>query len=206
MKKRAIPFLIILIIAILVATFLFDIEIIKFIVSLRNVILDYIFISVAFASNAILILFFLTTLFLWKEHKRRWIFPLWVSCFLSLVLSFLIKIIVKRPRPFEEGIPALRIVFIFLMDNLNTWNFSFPSFQAMLAFSALPVLDKEFKKFKYIWLIFACFIAFSRVYFGVHYLSDVIAGALIGYLTGFLMVKIEDKYKIGTRIIKKMKL
>ena len=46
---------------------LFDIPIIKFIAGLRTDILDYLFLSVTFASNVFIIFFFLTTLFLWKE-------------------------------------------------------------------------------------------------------------------------------------------
>ena len=61
----------------------------------------------------------------------------------------------------------------------------------MLVFSAVPLLNQEFKKFRYIWFVFACLVAFSRAYFGVHYVSDVMVGAVIGYLIGLSMVMIE---------------
>jgi len=64
-------------------------------------------------------------------------------------------------------------------------------------FSALPILNKKFNKLKYIWLVFACLVAFSRVYFGVHYMSDVLTGALVGYLIGLSAVWIEEKYGIS---------
>jgi len=206
MKKRGIIALIVLII-LLVIIFLFDVSIIQVIEKSRNPYLDYGFLSIAFASNVLIIFFFLTTMFLWHERKRRWIIPLWLSCASSFAISFLLKIMVRRIRPFEEDIvTALRVLFYTLQNSFSTWNFSFPSFQAVLVFSALPILNKEYPKFKYIWLIFACLVAFSRVYFGVHYLSDVLAGAIIGYLIGMVMVFLEEKYGFGDKIIKKLKL
>jgi undecaprenyl-diphosphatase len=206
MRKRGIIALI-LVIVLLVIVFIFDISIMRVVGQTRTLSLDYTFLSIAFASNILIIFFFLTTLFLWQERKRRWIIPLWLSCLFSVLISTIIKIIVQRPRPFEQDIvSAFRIVFYFLQSSFQTWNFSFPSFQAMLVFSALPILNKEFPKFKYIWLIFACLVAYSRVYFGVHYLSDVLAGAIIGYLIGFAMVWLEGKYGFGKKIIKRLKL
>ncbi len=189
-----------------VIAFLYDMKIVKFIVPLRNGFLDYLFLSVTFASNTFIVFFFLTSLFLWKEHKRKWIFPLWFASFFSVVTSYLIKILAARPRPFQQGIPVLQIAFHFMKDNFLTWNFSFPSFQAMLVFAALPILNKEFKKFKYLWLVFACLVGLSRIYFGVHYLSDVITGGIIGYLIGYAMVIIERKHRFGERLMKKLRI
>jgi len=204
MKKRFWGGLL-LAIALNLIVFKYDVGIIQFVGSLRNSFLDYVFLSVGFASNIFIIFFFLMSLFLWKEHKRRWILPLWLASFISVLMSFIIKILVKRPRPFEGGFgPVLGIALHFMKDNFNTWNFSFPSFQAMFVFCALPILNREFKIFKHIWFIFACLVAFSRVYFGVHYFSDVLAGAIIGYLIGVLIVKIEERDKLGLRLMQKI--
>jgi len=207
-RKKAIAFVALAMILILTTSvYLFDVLIIKFIEGLRVNSLDYVFLSVTFASNVFIIFFFLTTIFLWKEHKRRWIFPLWLASLFSILVSCLLKVLIKRPRPFQKGlVSVLAIAFNFMKDNFNTWNFSFPSFQAMLVFSAVPLLNKQFKKFRYIWFIFACLVAFSRVYFGVHYLSDVMAGAVIGYLIGLIAVKIEEKHSLGKKIIRKLKI
>ena len=207
-RKKIIVILILSLILILtIIAYLFDGPIVKAVEGFRSDSLDYLFLSITFASNVFIIFFFLTTLFLWKEHKRRWILPLWFASFFSVLTSYLLKIWIHRPRPFQTGnVSVLGIAFNFMRNNFNTWNFSFPSFQAMLVFSAVPLLNKEFKKFRYVWFIFACFVALSRVYFGVHYLSDVMSGAAIGYLIGFTMVIIEEKYFFGKKIMRKLKI
>ena len=176
---------------IIIASFYFDAQIVKGISFLRSGFLDELFLGITFISSEIIIFFFLTSLFLWQERKRKWILPLWFTLLMSAIISFILKSAVQRARPFQLGIVS--ILPVLEKTNYVVWNFSFPSFQAMLAFCAVPILSKEFPKFKYIWIIFASLVAFSRVYFGVHFLSDVIAGGLIGYLLGWIVIKIEKE-------------
>lgn len=206
MKKRFAAGTLLSILLTLIA-FIYDAPIIKFISGLRNIFLDNIFMSIGFAANTFIIFFFLMTLFLWEEHKRRWILPLWMASLFSALISFILKYSIHRLRPFQEGlVSVLGVALYFIKDSFTTWNFSFPSFEAMLVFSALPILSKEFRKFKYVWLVFACLAAFSRTYFGVHYLSDVLAGAIIGYLIGTFMVCAEERDKLGLKLIQKIKM
>jgi len=186
---------------------LFDVQIIKLIGKFRNSFLDYFFIGIGFATNLIVLFFFLTTLLLWKDNKRKWIFPLWLSGIVSATVCFLIKIIIKRPRPFEKGIISVfDTIFNTLIINFNNWNFSFPSMHATLIFATFPIIGYKFKKFRYFWFTFGSLICFARIYFGAHYLSDVLSGALIGYLIGGLFLLLENKYHFGLKLMKKIKL
>ncbi len=180
----------------------FDFKIVEGISLIRNNFLNDFFLGLTFASSSIIIFFFLTSLFLWKDHKRKWILPLWFTLGLSAVVSFLLKFFVQRPRPFQEGI----VFMLPILEKANhlIWNFSFPSFHAMLVFCSIPILSKEFPKFKYIWIFFAGLVAFSRIYFGLHFLSDVIIGGTIGYLLGIIIIKVEKKNKFWENIYKKI--
>ncbi len=201
MKKKGIIFVIITIAAIFVSLY-FDNALIKDISFLRNAILDEFFLGITFASSEIMFSFILTSLFLWSERKRKWILPLWASLAISVIVAFILKITVQRPRPFQMGIvpllPALREV------GFSTWNFSFPSFESMIAFCAVPILSKEFPRLKKFWIIFAVLVAFSRVYFGVHFVSDVISGGLIGYIIGLLVMNIEKENRWGEKVYNKI--
>ena len=59
-----------------------------------------------------------------------------------------------------------------------------------LAFFLSMLLMKRFKYFPLLIFIWAGFVAYSRIYNGVHYPLDIIAGALVGILSGFLAYKL----------------
>lgn len=180
----------------------FDHQIVSAINLLHNDILDEIFLGVTFVSAEIIIFLVLTSLFSYREHKRKWILPLWLTLLSTAILSFILKFAVQRLRPFQQGI--VETFPVLMQDSFMTWNFSFPSFQSMMVFAAVPILSKEFPKFKYVWIFFAALVAFSRVYFGVHFLSDVLLGGLIGFIIGEVFVYMEKEKHTWTRIYEKV--
>ena len=136
-------------------------------------------------------LFLIPTLFSLREKKFNYVIYLWAAFFSSIIVSFLLKLIVLRPRPLISS------------SFLGILNYSFPSMHALAAFAALPILDKEFPKLRVFWILFAFFAAVSRLYFSFHYFSDVVAGALIGYGIGLLFINLEQKHKIIKKVYKK---
>ncbi len=201
MKKNKVILEVVLAIA-LVMSFYLDKTLVSYVSLLRSAFLDNIFLFITFISSEIIIFLALTALFVWKEKKRRWIFPLWLTLGISAIVSFILKITIQRERPFQLGIvsllPALQEA------SHDIWNFSFPSSHAVFAFCAIPILSKQYPKLKKVWVAIAIIIAFSRVYLGLHFFSDVIAGAIIGYVVGMLIVKLEKEHKFGQRIYDKI--
>ncbi len=200
-KKTGIIIGILVVISIFVSLY-FDEILVKGASFLRNGVLDYFFLFITFASSEIIIFFVLTSLFLWRDNKRRWILPLWVSLGISAITSFILKITIQRERPFQLGIVSL--ISKLQEASFSIWNFSFPSFQSALVFCAIPILSEQFPKLKKFWIAFAVLVAFSRVYFGVHFVSDVIAGGVLGYLIGILIVKAEKEYHFGQKVYEKI--
>jgi undecaprenyl-diphosphatase len=118
-------------------------------------------------------------------NQKKKLLNLWLSYVITLACSYALKIIIARPRPFEEGIPA----FVSLIkESYFTYNFSFPSNHAAMAFVPLLFLPK---KWRLPWLVLAVLISISRFYLGLHYLSDVLSGAALAIFVSYFINKIK---------------
>jgi len=90
-----------------------------------------------------------------------------------------------RPRPFAENNVNL------LLGHENTG--SFPSGHAAFFFALSFVVYRYNKKTGIIFLVASSLIIISRVFVGVHWFSDVLAGAVVGMFCGWLICKIFRK-------------
>ena len=77
-----------------------------------------------------------------------------------------------------------------------TGSFSFPSNHAVNNFAAAAFFSILFPNYRTVLFTVASIVALSRVYLGLHYPSDVIAGAALGFVFGHFfglaLLKIED--------------
>ncbi len=118
------------------------------------------------------------TLIFWLKNKGRFILSFWLSFFGTALFVSLSKIVFHRPRP----------PYPVYVEN----SYSFPSWHAAASVAIFGFiayfLIKNIRRKKYkayviiitLGLIF--FVGFSRIYLGVHYLSDVWGGNLLGLL------------------------
>src|SRR3989304_7641083 len=157
-KKSVWIFSVIIILFIL--SLYFDSYVIQGISYIKNNIFNEVLVGLTFTSTEVIIFFGLTSMFLWSSNKRKWILPLWFTLLISSIVSFILKVAIQRPRPFQQGL--IEIASFLVKDSYYAWDFSFPSAQAMLVFCALPLLVKEFPKFKYVWIVLAGLVGFSR--------------------------------------------
>lgn len=97
-----------------------------------------------------------------------------IPLFITWAVVFMCQWLFKRERPFEEGHDAL-IKMVWQAP-------SFPSAHAALAFAAAAVAF--WNSAGYWFFIVAAVVAVSRVAVGVHYVSDVLVGSLIGFVVG----------------------
>jgi len=65
---------------------------------------------------------------------------------------------------------------------------SFPSGHAATSFACATVLCVLAPRLAPVFVLLACAIGFSRVYVGVHYPLDVVAGAVLGVLVGLAVL------------------
>jgi decaprenylphosphoryl-5-phosphoribose phosphatase len=91
----------------------------------------------------------------------------------TYALNTAIKALVRRPRPVVEGLPALVA---------TPTKLSFPSAHSSTSFAAARAYGRLVPAAPL--YVTAAAMAASRVYLGVHYPTDVAAGALLGFAMG----------------------
>ena len=112
-------------------------------------------------------------LLLGAASRRRGLVYLLALGFAAAVNNLAVKPLVERPRPYE-AIAG----FEPLVERLASY--SFPSGHACASFAAATALTMLFGKRGAVAFIPAALIALSRPYLGMHYMSDVVCGALLG--------------------------
>lgn len=144
-----------------------------------------------FGSTVILIIIVLL-LFIFIKNKR---IPLCITSNLILItlINQAFKFIVQRPRPVGYGL-------------IEQGGYSFPSGHSMVSTAfygfLIYIIYKYIKNKKYRYLFYGLLtilillIGISRIYLGVHYASDVVAGATISIAYLIIFVKAVNKFDI----------
>ena len=165
-------------------SYIFDRQINLFFKDFRFAFFDIIFGVMTNFGVAVLVMLIIPSIILYNKNKKS-VYLAWLTFIASVILAFVIKLIVLRQRPIE----AFAYPFITII------NYSFPSMHAMAVFSLLPALIRFLPKQKNLWIGFAFLVGFTRIYFGFHFLSDVVFGALFGYFTGIFLLEYYEKGK-----------
>lgn len=105
----------------------------------------------------------------------------WLICAalgpIAIALNYLVKLIVRRPRPVLEGLPPL---------GGAPSSLSFPSAHATSAFAVATAMTRV-EPLGALAFVPAFALALGRPYLGMHYPSDVLVGAVLGVVLGLIV-------------------
>lgn len=145
--------------------------------------------SALFLIGAILLLYIL-------NKNKIYSYLAIINIVIIFILNNIIKFIIQRPRPSGYNL---------VIEN----NYSFPSGHAMVSTAFYGFLiyliykkitDKKLKYFLITLLsLIIILIMISRIYLGVHYLSDTLAGFSLSIIYLMIFTTIIDKYKLLER-------
>ena len=98
----------------------------------------------------------------------------------------LLKEVIARPRPY--------LVLANVFQLVGSGGGSFPSNHAMNNAAVAVILTWFFPNKRVVFWAIALVVAFSRIYCGVHYLSDVLGGLIIGTIGGLCAIAIARRW------------
>ncbi|GIP37115.1 undecaprenyl-diphosphatase [Paenibacillus sp. J31TS4] len=128
-----------------------------------------------------------------SEAKRRMVVSALLSACVALGFSGLLGTLFYRDRPF-----VTHTVFQLIPHAANA---SFPSDHATGAFVVATAIFLFRKKDGMLWLTLAALLALSRVWAGVHYPSDIAAGAALGIVSAAGVHLVFARSPIAARLL-----
>lgn len=121
-----------------------------------------------------------------SKKDKQFIFSFFLAFILAILLvEFPLKNFFRRPRPYISNFNQKQI-----STNFNCSGFSFPSGHAATAFASAVILAFFDKKRGWFYYLIAFLIAYSRIFLHCHYFLDLLAGSLLGYAIGKIVLSI----------------
>ena len=173
---------------------LFDLPIYQFVMSifvpstLMTVLMKFI---TTLGSTIVLVTGILSVAILIKNKKYFKIFI--IANVVGVILNNVLKLIIRRPRPTETMLLTYES------------SYSFPSghsmmsmiFYGLIIYYVIKFINKKWLRNSLVTLLSLIIfsVGFTRIYLGVHYATDVIAGFIIGAVYLYIFTRIAEKKK-----------
>lgn len=166
-----------------------EFQILDWINSLHNGFLDSVLpVISAFGDKGIGWIILSLILLCFPKYRKAGLAMALALIFCLLIGNITLKPLIARPRPYSY-FPEMQLLIPPLED------FSFPSGHTFASFASATALFLFHRKEGIAAGILAAVIAFSRMYFYVHFPTDILAGIILGIASGFTAFKLISWYQ-----------
>ena len=145
-----------------------------------NPVANTLFMLFTFTGNPLFTMLVIVALYLGGYRKEALVLA--VVLFATMFVTLGLKFLIARPRPDDLGtVPQLP-------------DPAFPSGHTSNAFSFATTLSYYHRKVAPFLFAWAILIAFSRVFLGFHYFTDLLGGAAVGIAVSLVITRVATKY------------
>ncbi|MEK7130518.1 MAG: phosphatase PAP2 family protein [Patescibacteria group bacterium] len=120
-----------------------------------------------------------------KEWGKELFFDAAIGVCTALFINWLVPLFYLRPRPFLDHAVAQLLP-------IDPASKSFPSDHSAISFAIAMAVFQYNKFWGIIFFILASFVSVGRIYGGIHYPADILAGAAIGAIASVAVKKFLD--------------
>lgn len=150
----------------------------------RNFLFDYSFPWLTYLGSHFAVILFL--IFSWISTKKKKIFlSLLILYSIQSLFIYGLKYSIRRERPFY----SIHLLSKIDITKAEIFDPSFPSAHATYSFMMATILGHWFPKYRPIFFIIAGFIGLTRIYLHLHFPTDIIVGAFLGFIITKILIE-----------------
>jgi len=165
-----------------------DIRLFYWINSHHNVLFDVLFWTLSAAGELYFIwfCFALLSFSIDRKNGKTVFLGILISLFLVYVsVEWVIKPVIARPRPFV-ALAGVRQLTLSPLGKIVRSDYSFPSGHCASSMAAACILGSFYRRLRLPLLLLVGLMGYSRIYLGMHYPTDCLAGFAVGALCAIL--------------------
>lgn len=132
----------------------------------------------------------------WSLDRRNLRDTGWQSLLAHGAVALLVNVlkhVIGRPRPKFSHAGEFQ-----LWPSMDNGFDSFPSGHAAASFAIAAVLARRYPSTGWVWYGAAAFVAFSRILRGSHFVTDVMTGAILGLVAGWIVSRPLKTWRTST--------
>ena len=160
-----------------------ELSFLNFLQSLHHPLIDALMVFFTKLGNGAMVWLMFAGYFYFYKKDKKMATQILVGLLMTVLIgAFILKPIFMRARPFN----FLENITLLIKAPID---YSFPSGHTATSVVCSYLISCRYKKLRIVVIPLAVLIAFSRMYIGVHYPTDILGGVVLGIVCGMVIRK-----------------